>query len=129
MAQAERWDRVPQQQDAGVWDDGYAEGGADFAWDDNAGGYDERGVEYGGGAQDAYGQDGYDANAYDPNGYDANGYDAYGQDGYGQNAYDPNGYDQNGYDPNGYDPDGYDYDAPPEADERSGGWRRLFGRR
>lgn len=131
MAQAERWDRAPQQQDAGVWDDGYAEVGADFAWDDNAGGYDERGGEHGGGAQHAYGQDGYDPNGYDPNGYDPNGYDAngYDQDGYGQNAYDPNGYDQNGYDPNSYDPDGYDYDAPPEADERSGGWRRLFGRR
>ncbi|HEX8036362.1 MAG TPA: hypothetical protein VF510_21060, partial [Ktedonobacterales bacterium] len=81
------------------WDDGNTEGGADFAWDDNP--------QYAGG-------------------YDEQGY-AYDQS--AQNAYDPNGYDPNAYDPNGYDPNGYDYEAPPEADERSGGWRRLFGRR
>lgn len=134
MAEAERWDRAPQRQEADVWDDGYAEAGADFAWDDNqyggaAGGYDEQGVGYGGGAQSAYEQNAYDPNGYD--GYGQNGYDPndYDQNAYDPNAYNPNAYDPNAYDPNGYDPDGYDYDAPPEADERSGGWRRLFGRR
>ncbi len=129
MPEVERWDRAPQRQEADVWADGYAEAGADFAWDDNqygggaAGGYDEQGVGYGGGAQSAYGQNDYDPDGYGQNGYDPNDYD--------QNAYDPNAYDPNAYDPNGYDPDGYEYDygAPPEADERSGGWRRLFGRR
>ncbi len=144
MAEAERWDRAPQRQEADVWDNGYAEAGADFAWDDNqygggAGGYDEQGTGYGGGAQSAYGQndydpnayDGYGQNGYDPNDYDQNAYDpnAYDPNAYDQNAYDPNGYDPNGYDPNGYDADDYDYGAPSEADERSGGWRRLFGRR
>lgn len=98
MADADRWDHTSQQQETDTWDDGYAEGGADFAWDDNqpASGYDEQGFEYGQGAPN-----GYDPNAYDPN------------------AYDPNAYDQNAY----------EYDAPLEAEERSGGWRRLFGKR
>ncbi|MGZ3602919.1 MAG: hypothetical protein ACXVDF_23640, partial [Ktedonobacterales bacterium] len=111
MPAADQWSRAPQQQDPGAWDNGYAEGGADFAWDDNqyAGGYDEQGYAYDQSAQNAS-----DSNAYGPNGYD---------------DYDPNGYDPNGYDPNAYDPNGYDDDAPPVADERSGGWRRLFGRR
>ncbi|MGZ3636526.1 MAG: hypothetical protein ACXVCX_01665 [Ktedonobacterales bacterium] len=111
MPAADQWSRAPQQQDPGAWDNGYAEGGADFAWDDNqyAGGYDEQGYAYDQSAQNAS-----DSNAYGPNGYD---------------DYDPNGYDPNGYDPNAYDPNGYDNDAPPVADERSGGWRRLFGRR
>lgn len=110
MPDADPWNRAPQQQEPTAWGDGYAEAEADFAWDDNqyGSGYDEQGYAYDQGAQ----------NAYDPN--------AYGD--YDPNGYDPNGYDPNGYDPNGYDPNGYEYDAPQEADERSGGWRRLFGR-
>jgi hypothetical protein len=120
MPAADQWSRAPQQQDLGAWDTGYTEGGADFAWDDNqhageyAGGYDEQGYAYDQGPQNAY-----DPNAYGPNGYDD----------YDPNDYDPNSYDPNAYDPNAYDPNGYDYGAPPEADERSGGWRRLFGKR
>lgn len=120
MPEADPWNRPPQQQEPTAWDDGYAEAGADFAWDDNqyGSGYDEQGYAYDQGAQNAYDPNAY--SDYDQNGYDPNGYDP--------NGYDPNAYDPNGYDPNGYDQNGYEYDAPPQADERAGGWRRLFGR-
>ena len=115
MADADVWDRAPQGRAADGWDNGYgAEGGGDFAWDDDpyvedGNAYDEQ--EYGYGPDEQYA---YDPNAYDPNAYDPN-------------AYDPNAYDPNAYDPNAYDPNAYG--APPQADERPGGWRRLFGRR